>query len=99
MRTVVLTMGAPPYGIFKYLVKMIQLTLNKNQHKIKNSVEYVSEAKTWKISQVSYDVVNLYPSAPVDKATDVIVEYLENDFNNIKTSKNKIDVGTNRLAN
>ena len=34
--------------------------------------------------QVSYDVVNLYPSVPLDKAIDVIVEYLENDFNNVK---------------
>ena len=34
--------------------------------------------------QVSYDVVNLYPSFPLDKAIDVIVEYLENDFNNVK---------------
>ena len=92
MRTVVLTMGTAPYGISKYLVKMIQ-------NKIKNSAEYVSEAKTWKISQVSYDVVNLYPFAPVDKAINVIVEYLENDFNNVKTSKNKIDFGTHRPAN
>ena len=67
MRTVVSTIGTPPYGISKYLVKIIQPTLNNRQHKIKNSVEFVNEAKTWKISpteiQVSHDVVNL------DKAT------------------------------
>ena len=88
MRTVVSTIGTPPYGISKYLVKIIQPTLNNRQHKIKNSVEFVNEAKTWKISpteiQVSYDVVNLYPSVPLDKAIDVIVEYLKNDFNNVK---------------
>ena len=32
-----------------------------------------------------YDVVKLYPSVPLDKAIDVIVEYLKNDFNNVKT--------------
>ena len=89
MRTVVSTTGTPPYGISKYLVKIIQLTLNKSQHKIKNSVEFVNEAEIWKISpteiQVSYDVVNLYPSIPLDKAIDVIVEYLKNDFNNVRT--------------
>ena len=62
MRTVVSTIGGPPYGICKYLVKIIQPTLQNSQHKIKNSVEFVNEAKTWKISpteiQVSYDVVN-----------------------------------------
>ena len=67
------------------LKRTIQPTLNKSQNKIKNSVEFVNEAKTWKISpteiQVSYDVVNLYPSIPLDKAIDVIVEYLKNDFN------------------
>ena len=30
-------------------------------------------------------LLNLYPSAPLDKAIDVIVEYLKNDFNNVKT--------------
>ena len=88
MRTVVSTIGAPPYGVSKYLVKIIQPTLNKSQHKNKNSAEFVNEAKTWKISlteiQVSYDVVNLYPSVPLDKAIDVIVEYLKSDFNNVK---------------
>ena len=89
MCTVVSTIGTPPHGISKYLVKIIRPTLNKSQHKIKNSGEFVNEAKTWKISpteiQVSYDVVNLYPSIPLEKAIDVIVEYLENDFNNVRT--------------
>ena len=64
IRTVVSTIGTQPYGIFKYLVKIIQLTLNKSQYKIKNSAEFGNEAKTWKISpteiQVTCDVVNLY---------------------------------------
>ena len=90
MRTVVSTIGTPPYGISKYLVKIIQPTLNKSQHKIKDSAEFANEAKTWKISpadiQVSYDVVNLYPSVPLGKAKHAIVEYLKNDdFNNVKT--------------
>ena len=72
VRTVVSTIGTPSYGIFKYLVKIIQPTLNNSQHKIKNSVEFVNEAKTWKICpteiQVSHDVVNLYPSVHLDKA-------------------------------
>ena len=89
MRTVVSTTGTQPYEISTYLVKIIQPILNKSQHKIKNSAEFVNEAKTWKISpneiQVSYDVVNLYPSIPLEKVIDVIVEYLKNDFNNVRT--------------
>ena len=78
MRAVVSTIGTPPYGISKYLVKINQPTLDKSLHKIKNSVEFFNEGKTWKISpkeiQVSNDVVNLHPSVPLDKVIDVIVE-------------------------
>ena len=89
MRTVLSTTGTSPCGIYKYLVKIIQPTLNKSPHKIKNSVEFANEAKTWKISlteiQVSYDVTNLFPSVFFDKAIDAIVEYLKNDLNNVRT--------------
>ena len=51
--------------------------------------KFINEGKTWKISpieiQVSYDVVNLYPSASLDKAIGAIVESLKNDFNNVTT--------------
>ena len=49
MRVIVSAIGTPPYGISKYLVDIIQPTLNKNQHKVKNSRSFVSQAKTWKI--------------------------------------------------
>ena len=47
MRTAVSIIGTPPYEISKYLVKIIQTTLNKSQHKVKNTGEFVNEAKTW----------------------------------------------------
>ena len=88
MCTIVSRIGTPTYEIPKYLVKITQPTLNKNQRKIKNIGEFVNERKTWKKSptdiQVSYDVVNLYPTVPLDIAVSVIVEYLKNDFNNVK---------------
>ena len=63
MRLIVSTKDTPPYGISKYLVDVIQPTLNKNHHKVKNSRSFVSQAHTWKIEpdeiQVSYDVTNL----------------------------------------
>ena len=61
----------------------------------------MNEAKTWKTSpteiQVSYDVVNLYPSVPFDKAIDVIVEYLKNDFNNFKRRRKLILIDIHQL--
>ena len=37
MRVIVSTTDNAPYGISKYIVDIIQVTLNKNQHKVKNS--------------------------------------------------------------
>ena len=42
MRVIVSTIGTPPYEISKYLVDIIQLTLNKNHHKVKGSRSFVS---------------------------------------------------------
>ena len=36
-------------------------------------------------NQGSYDLVDLYPSVLLDKAIEVFLEYLKNDFNNVKT--------------
>ena len=89
MRVIVSTIGAPPYGISKYLVDIIQPTLNKNRHKVKNSKSFASQAQTWKIEpdqmQVSYDVTNLYPSITIDEAIDVILQQLSEDYDDLKT--------------
>ena len=49
----------------------------------------MSQAQTWKIEpneiQVSYDVTNLYPSIPIDKAIDVILQQLSEDYEDLKT--------------
>ena len=90
MRLVVSTIGTPNYGLSEYLVKISQNTLNKNETRIKNSQSFVEEAKTWSITenevQVSYDVVNLYPSIPVKEATVVLIEQLNQDWENVKNS-------------
>ena len=83
MRLVVSTIGTPPHGISAYLVKIIQHTLNKNPTRLKNSTTFVEMAKDWNISptevQVSFDVVNLYPSVPLKEATKVILDLLKED--------------------
>ena len=71
MRAIVSTIGTPPYGNSQYLVELIQPTLNKSKYKITNSSSFVNEAKNWLVKrdkvQVSYDIVNLYPSIPINK--------------------------------
>ena len=97
-RTTVSTAGSPAYGICKYLTEIIQLTLNKNNNKIQNPTSFVDEAKDWKIEptdlQVSYDVVNLYPSVPLDRSIQVTVRFLQDDHAELKmrTKLNLTDI-------
>ena len=76
MWIIVSTIGTPAYGISKYLVEIIQPTLNKSYNKMQNSISFVHEAKDWKIEpteiQLSYDVINLYPSVSLDRSIEVI---------------------------
>ena len=48
----------------------------------------MEEAKEWSISsneiQTSFDVVNLYPSVPIDEAVAVIIEILNNDIDDLR---------------
>ena len=88
MRAVVSTIGSPPYGNSKYLVKIIQPTLNKNKHKVLNSSSFLEEAKEWNISpneiQTFFDVVNLYPTIPIDEAVAIITQILNNDIDDLR---------------
>ena len=92
MRPVVSTLRTPFYGTSKYLVNIIQPTLNKNHTQVKNSSSFVEESKSWSIGreeiQVSYDVVNLYPSVPIAKAIAAIIDLLQADWEDVKTRTN-----------
>ena len=47
----------------------------------------MEEAKEWNISpneiQISFDIVNLYPSVLIDEAVSVIIEVLNNDIDDL----------------
>ena len=83
MRVIVSTIGTPVYGLSKYLVQITQPTLDKNDIRLKNTTSFVTKAKNWTVSptevQVSFDVVNLYPSVPINKAITVMIDMLNND--------------------
>ena len=65
MRTIVLTIRTPAYGISKYLAKIIQPTLNKNNNKIQNSTLFVHEIKDWKIKPTKTQVSIIRCCMPV----------------------------------
>ena len=89
MCTIVSIIGTSPYGISKYLVDIIQQTLNKKQYKLNKSRSFILQAQTWKTEpdemQVSYDVTNPYSSILIDKAIDVILQQLSEDYEDLKT--------------
>ena len=89
MKTIVSTIGTAPYRTSKYLVDIVQPTLNKNKHRIINLSLFVNEAATWETTQVkiqvSYDATNLYPSIPINKAITVLMDTLNNDLDDLNT--------------
>ena len=103
MRPVVSTVGTPFYGTSKHLVDIIQPTLNKSNIRVKNSSSFVEESKTWQIDpeevQVSYDVVNLYPSVPISKAIDSIINLLQADYDDVKARTNLSITDIRKLLN
>ncbi|XP_065639682.1 uncharacterized protein LOC136072401 [Hydra vulgaris] len=83
MRIIICTIGTANYGTSEFLVKIIQPVLNENMTRLKNSFDFIKKAESWKIDndelQVSFDVVNLYPSVPLKEATLVLIEKLNNN--------------------
>ena len=70
---------------------------------MRNSSSFVEEAKTWDISsnemQVSYDVINLYPSIPINEAVDAMISILANDIDDLKTRTKLTLVDIHQLVN
>ncbi|XP_065662433.1 uncharacterized protein LOC136084958 [Hydra vulgaris] len=58
--------------------------LNENPTRLKNSFDFIKKAENWNVAnndiQVSYDVVNLYPSIPLKEATVILLEQLSNNL-------------------
>ena len=80
IKTIVSTIGTVPYGTSKYLVEIIQPTLNKSKRCVINSSSFVNEVATWETTQaeiqVSYDGINLYLSILIDEGITFLMDTL-----------------------
>ena len=89
METIVSTIGTASHRTSKYLVDIIQPTLNKNKHRVINLSSFVNEAAAWETTQeeiqVSSDVINSYPSIPINKAIVVLIDTLNNVLDHLNT--------------
>ena len=83
IRIVVSTVGTPSYRICDHLVQIILPMLNNNDMRLRNSRAF-EKAKQWIVTadeiQVSFDVVNLYPSIPVKESITVMMQMLSQDI-------------------
>ena len=88
MRLKVSTVGTLPYGISKHLADIIQPIINKNQHKLRKSRSFDSQAQTRRFEpgqiQLSFDPTILYLSIPIDKTIDIITQDLSKNCDNLK---------------
>ena len=102
MRTIVSTIRTAQYGTSKFSVDIIQPTLNQNKHRVINSPSFVNEAATWETTQeeiqVSYDVINLYPSIPIDKAITLLIDNLNNDLDDLNTHTKLTIINIHKLT-
>ena len=79
MRTMVSTIETAPYGTSKYLVDVIQPTLNKNKTLRNKFFSICNRNSNMGNNSRRIHVTNLYPSIPIDKAIAILIDTLNND--------------------
>ena len=74
--------NSPTYNLSKFLSRILS-SLLVNRYGVRNSKEFVDYVKNFTISEneilVSFDVVSLFTSVPVDKAFGLVLDLLSSD--------------------
>nr|CAB3263310.1 uncharacterized protein LOC108950552 [Phallusia mammillata] len=85
LRPIVSFVGTPTYNLAKYLAKVISPLVGNTEWTVSNSSKFVQEiAQLPPLSNeelmVSYDVVSLFTSVPVELAMDIASSRILNDY-------------------
>ena len=82
LRSIVSFINSPTYNLLKFLSRILS-SLLVNRYSVRNSKEFVDYVQNFTISEseilVSFDVVRLFTSVPVDKALNLVLELLTSD--------------------
>ena len=82
LRPIVSFINSPTYNLSKFLSRILS-NLLVNRYSVRNSKEFVDYVQNFTISEseilVSFDVVSLFTSVPMDKALNLVLELLTSD--------------------
>ena len=82
LRPIVSFINLPTYNLSKFLSRILS-SLLVNHYSVRNSKEFVDYVQNFTISEseilVSFDVLSLFTSVPMDKALNLVLELLTSD--------------------
>ena len=94
LRPIVSSIGSISYPSSRHLAEILGPLVGRSPHHIKNSQQFVNRIRNERVeedeTQLSYDVVSLFTSVPVDRASTIIHQRLITD--DTLTDRTKISV-------
>ena len=89
LRPIMSFINSPTYNLSKFL-SLILSSLLVNRYSVRNSIEFVDYVQNFTISEneilVSFDVVCLFTSVPVDKALGLVLDFFSDESLALRTS-------------
>ena len=95
LRFTVSFINSPTYNLSKYLSRIL-FSLSVNRYSVCNSKKFVDYVKNFTISEneilVSFDVVSLFTSVPVDKVLGLVLDLLSSDESLASRTSDILDI-------